>query len=133
MAYGRLSAIGTVTLNYGSSLNRTVLMDDNNILMFCCTITGCTASNGATLFSLPSHFPRPDVNLRFCAPILTSGVYSVGVFQIDMNGDLITRQALNNAYVCLAGIAIHLNNPFYNSTIGNNDESTMTSPINYGY
>ena len=34
--------------------------------------------------------------------------------------------------IFLNGVTINLNNNFYNSTIGNNDESIMTSPILYG-
>ena len=129
MAYSRLAAIGKGTANVGTITNPTVLQTMDNIVCFCGNLETVTCSNGATLYTLPNTISLPDNTTYFPCVYIESGTYNIGVFFLSVQGLVKTRQALNNATVCLRGVNVNLNDNFYNNTIGNNDESTMTSPI----
>lgn len=130
MAYGRLAAIGKGTVTNGNTDNETVLQTVDNIVCFCGNIYNVTRNSGQNFFTLPSTIANPSERIYFPAIYIENSQYLIGVFYLSTNGNVGTRTTINNATVCLQGLAIHLNKIYYNNTIGNNDESLMTSPIN---
>lgn len=131
MAYGRLSGIGKATILRGTCANPTILMTTDNILCFCDDIDGVTGNYPSAILTLPSTIPAPVKNFYFPVSYYESNTWKIGTFSLHTNGNLYCRQSLNNANICLNGLCVNLNNNFYNNTIGNNDESTMTSPITW--
>lgn len=129
MAYNRIAGIGKLTLTSGNTTNPTVLQTMDNLICFCGNITGLTVSNNGAFATLPDTITSPTNTINFLAPIYQNSTYQVGVFYLASNGRVGTRQALSNAQVMLMNAYVNMNDVFYNNTLGNNDESTMTRPI----
>lgn len=129
MAYGKIACIGTLASHLGTCTNDTVLMTDNNLVCFTSRLIGVTAAYNGVIATLPSIIPNIPEPMRFVAGYWDSTGYKIGLFDIRLDRTIMTRQALNNAEVYLDGVVLNYNNQYYNSTIGNNDESNFTSPV----
>ena len=131
MAYGKIAAIGKVNMYRGSSSNQTVIQTDNNIIMLCGDVSGITCPSNGRIIDLPATITYPDSTVHFPCAYLEGSTYNVGVFYINTNGRIYSRNALNNATVFFNTTTFNFNSVFYSDAIGNNDESTMTSPISW--
>ena len=130
MAYGRIAAVGKCTPSIGSFSNETVILTDDNILCFTGDLDSVTTTGQRALFQLPNVIPYPSGVINFEACYLEGGTFKSGYFYINTSGVVGIRHAVTSAKIWFNGICVNLNNNFYNSTIGNNDMSAMTSPIN---
>ena len=129
MPYGEIAHIGKGTTLVGTSINDTVMQTRNNFITFMGRIDGVTTAYNTNIFSLPSYIDNPDHAVYFVAPYYEGSAWKVGIFGLTTAGNIRTYQALSNAQVLLNGLVISTNDNYYNSAIGNNDESYFTSPL----
>lgn len=130
MAYGRIAGINKMTLNYGSCSNKTIILTMDNEILFCGDITGLTVAADVVIATIPTTFaPANDVCFVVYASIPGNATVYYRIIKITPTGEISTNQPLGNATLHLNGICVHINDKFYNDTIGNNNETTMTYPI----
>lgn len=129
MAYTRIAAIGECTTSL-TMTNKTILMTVDNIVCICGDIQGTVAANGV-LFTLPDSSMYPEQDILLIVMGLSGGTYSQRRIRVKPNGDVVSDSAATNMTFFTNGFMFHVNSKFYNSTLGNNDESIMTSPLYY--
>lgn len=133
MAYSRIAAIGKLIVNNQNIDNSTVIFTLDNEILFTGDVEIVNSANSnTTIVTLPSNFPRPSKLLYFiCAFTTSTNTETFKTCKLHTDGT-ITINSIGYGTLRLNGVCINLNNNFYNDTIGNNDESIMTSPISYG-
>ena len=130
MAYSKIAGIGELTLNYGNSTNKTVLQTLDNIICFCGDITGVVCNSNTAICKLPNTIDYPTSDISFPMSYKRGTAYYTNIFYLTTNGEIKSRTNLTQSSdIYLNGLTINLNNNFYNSTIGNNDQSQMTRPM----
>lgn len=129
MAYNRIAGIGKLTMNSGTADNATVLQTMDNIICFCSRCRNVTVASGNAFAKLPSTISYPNAVIPFVAGYYENSTRKIGQFGVNINGNIISYQAISSGQIFLDGVCVNLNSTFYNDTIGNNDESTMTRPI----
>ena len=135
MAYNRIANIDKITMvSTGTPTNDTVVQTVDNLLCFTGRITNVTVAANATIFTIPNTFTPPDLPLVLAVPvyIYSGNQYAIKIFRLSTAGEFSCIEALNNTNVLLEGFVTNLDSTLYNSTIGNNDPSTMTSPLDWG-
>lgn len=129
MAYSRIAGIGKLSILNGTVDNETVLQTMDNIICFTSNISGVTRNAQTAFAQLPSTINNPDKLTFFTANIRVGTTYTPKPFFITTSGYISCLEALSNATVYLNGVNVNINDKFYNDTIGNNNQSTMTYPI----
>lgn len=134
MAYNKLANIGTITMvSAGTPTNNTVIQTMDNLLCFTGRITNVTVSANSTIFTIPNTFTMPDLPLVLAVPVFiySGNQYAIKIFRLSASGEFSCIEALNNTNLLLEGFVTNVNSTLYNSTIGNNDPSTMSSPLTW--
>ena len=132
MAYGRLAYIGEGTTSYTMD-NKTALMTDDNIVMICGDVSGAVVPANGVIYTLPDSSMFPSKLRKVVVSIYdeTTQSNTSRILKINTNGQISVYSATTNPTTFyLSSLIFHVNRKFYNSTIGNNDMSKMTSPIN---
>ena len=118
----------------GTPTNDTVIQTMDNLLCFTGRVTNVTVAANATIFTIPNTFTPPDLPLVLAVPVFiyAGNQYAIKIFRLSTAGEVSCVEALNNTNILLEGFVTNLDSTLYNSTIGNNDPSTMTSPLDWG-
>lgn len=128
MAYGRIAAIQNGTTNFTMN-NKTAILTMDNVVMICGDIENVTVGANGVIYTLPSSsmFPSSDIVLVIMG--LSGTTYSQRRIRIKPNGTIVTDSGVSNMTFYTNGIMFHVNSKYYNDTIGNNNQNTMTRPM----
>ena len=130
MAYGRLAAIGEGTTTF-TMANKSVIMTEDNIVCICSDIEHVVISANDVIFELPDSamFPANPITLIVFSKIEQNDTLERMRLIIGTDGKIRCNVALSLAHTFFTnGLMFHVNDKYYNSTIGN-AASIPSSPL----